>query len=450
MEEQRRRAREAGEGGREKDAAVLDAIKDVATTEFIGYESFNGASKVLALFIEGRRVQAANEGQDVELVTDVSPFYAEGGGQVGDVGKIVGPDGDFAVEGVRKAGQGVFLHGGRIARGTIAEGEAVRAEVDAHARRATMRNHTATHLLHKALRVVLGPQAGQAGSLVAPDRLRFDFFHGKPLSDDELREAERLVREQVLENKPVLTAVMSMTDAKALGADAMFDEKYGEHVRVVSVANGDVFSRELCGGTHCHSTGEVGAFVITGQQSVGAGIRRVEALTGFAAFAWIDQGRAVLDELGRELNATVEELPERLRQLQERAKGVAKQSTTALPDPKEVLARSTQRNGTSIVIERLDGVDAELLRRFGDELRQRTQSAAIVLGAVINEKPAIVVMLTPDRVEAGLDAAKLAKEIGKVMGAGGGGKRDVATAGGKDGSTLEDGLALAKKRLEQL
>jgi alanyl-tRNA synthetase len=454
MDEQRKRAREAGEGARGLDAGLADVVNELPPTEFLGYGALTTDSTVLALLRGGERVGNATEGQELGVVLSVSPFYAEGGGQVGDAGRLVAADGEVAVEDVRKVGHGVFVHSGRVTLGTITEGETARAEVDRDARRATMRNHTATHLLHKALRVVLGPQAGQAGSLVAPDRLRFDFFHGKPLSDDELRETERLVREQVLENKLVRTDVMSMTEAKELGADAMFDEKYGEDVRVVSVANGDdlpegqAFSRELCGGTHCHSTGEIGAFVITGQQSVGSGIRRVEALTGFAAFEWIDQRRAVLDVLSRELNASVEELTDRLQQLQERAKGVAT-PTAPLPDPIEVLARAAQSNGTAIIVERLDGVDADTLRRFGDDLRQRTKSAAIALGTIINEKPSIAVMLTTDRVEAGLDASSLAKEIGRAMGAGGGGKRDVATAGGTDASKLEEGLAVARRLLEQ-
>jgi alanyl-tRNA synthetase len=353
---------------------------------------------------------------------------------------------------VRRLG-GVFIHGGHITQGSISAGDRVRAEVDFAARRATMRNHTATHLLHKALRVVLGPQAKQAGSLVAPDRLRFDFVHGKPLTDEELHEVERLVREQILLNNNVQTKVMSAQEAIASGADAMFDEKYGEEARVVSVANSDIaigaaFSRELCGGTHCHATGEIGAFFIVDQRSVGAGVRRVEAVTGFAAFDYADQQRSVTGQLSREYNVPVPELPERIHALQERAKESKKEAASAaLPDPADVLARAEQRNGTLVVIDRLESVDANALREFGDVLRQKAESAAIVLGSIVEGTPNIVVMLTADRVEAGLHAGKLAQQLGKEMGAGGGGRPDVATAGGKDASLLDAALAKARELL---
>jgi alanyl-tRNA synthetase len=358
------------------------------------------------------------------------------------------------VANVRRIGQGIFVHSGRVARGRIAEGDTVGAEVDEAARRATMRNHTATHLLHKALRIVLGPQAKQAGSLVAPDRLRFDFYHGKPLTDDELREAERLVREQVLRNRGVDTKVMPLQEALSLGADAMFDEKYGEQARVVSVGDGEplrpgsgqAFSRELCGGTHCHATGEIGAFFIVDQRSVGAGVRRVDALTGEAAFAWADARRQIVDQLSREYSTPPQELAERLRALQEQAKAQPKTSAVALPDPADVLGRAQQRNGTYVVVDSLAGADATALREFGDELRRRAKSAAVVLGSVAEDKLNFVVMLTDDLVAKGLHAGNLAKQIGKEMGGGGGGRPDVATCGG-DPQRIDAGLSKAKELL---
>jgi alanyl-tRNA synthetase len=311
-----------------------------------------------------------------------------------------------------------------------------------------MRNHTATHLLHKALRVVLGPQAKQAGSLVAPDRLRFDFVHGKPLTEDELHEVERLVREQVLLDHGVQTKVMPAQEAIASGADAMFDEKYGEEARVVTVANGETFSRELCGGTHVHATGEIGAFFIVEQRSVGAGVRRVEAVTGMGAFEWADTRRRVVDQLSHEYNVPASELPERIRSLQEKAKESKKEAAAAaLPDPAGLLAKAEQRNGTSIVIGRVESLDPNALRELGDRLRSKAQSAAIALGSVVDGTPSIVVMLTSDQVEAGLHAGKVAQQLGKMMGAGGGGRPDAATAGGKDASQLDAALAKAKELL---
>jgi alanyl-tRNA synthetase len=437
MEEQRERGRGAREQGKERDDALLSATRDLPATRFAGYESMTANAKLLLLRAEG---------DAVDIVLDVTPFYAEGGGQVGDSGRIVGPTGEVEITSVRRLG-GVFVHSGRLVRGTIIEGDAVRAEVNETARRATMRNHTATHLLHRALRVVLGPQAKQAGSLVAPDRLRFDFLHGKPLSDGELREVERIVREQVLLDRAVRTDVMPTQEALGSGADAMFDEKYGEEARVVSVGNGEAFSRELCGGTHCHATGEIGAFFIVEQRSVGAGVRRVEAVTGFGAFEYMDARRRLVDQLSREYHAPLQELPDRLRALQERAREQPKAAAATLPDPNALLARAEQHDGTYLIVDRLDGADSTALREFGDELRKRAKSAAIVLASVLDDQPNIIVMLTDDQVKAGLHAGKLAQQLGKEMGAGGGGRADIATAGGKDASRLDAALAKARELL---
>ena len=313
-----------------------------------------------------------------------------------------------------------------------------------------MRNHTATHLLHRALRVVLGPQAKQAGSLVAPDRLRFDFFHGKPLTDDELREVERIAREQIVLDRPVQVDTMPLQDATKLNVDAMFDEKYGEEVRVVSVKHeDDVFSRELCGGTHCHATGEIGALFVVEQRGIGAGMRRIEAVTGMGAFDWIDARRRVLDQLSHEYNAQPAELPERFRALSERARERPQQVVSNLPDPKQLIEQAEQHNGTLHIVSKVDAADASSLRQFGDDLRGRATSAAVVLGSMLEEKPTILIMLTPDLVDGGLHAGKIAKELGKEMGAGGGGRPDVATAGGKDPERLDAALAKAKVLLRE-
>jgi alanyl-tRNA synthetase len=442
LEEQRERGREAHGESKERDNELLASTRDLPATRFLGYETM--AADATALL-----VSASDDGVDVVL--DESPFYAEGGGQVGDRGRIQGPSAEIEIDSVRRLG-GVFVHSGRIVRGTIAQGERVRAEVDEPSRRATMRNHTATHLLHKALRVVLGPQAKQAGSLVAPDHLRFDFVHGKPLTAEELREVERLVREQILLDHAVRTDVMPTQEALGSGADAMFDEKYGEEARVVTVLpriglqpdeSGEPFSRELCGGTHCHDTGEIGAFFIVEQRSVGAGVRRVEAVTGLGAFEYADARRRVIDELSHTYNVPPQELPERLRALQERAKEAPRAAALALPDPSAVLSRAEQRNGSYVVVDWVDGADANALRELGDALRTKAKSAAIVLGSAGEEKLNVVVMLTDDLVKSGLHAGKLAQQLGKALGGGGGGRPDVATAGGAPVSK-EDFLAKAR------
>ncbi len=446
MEAQRKRARDAHSEARGQDGTLLAAARELAATRFAGYESLSAEATVLAVFSAQERTAAAGEGSEVQVALDTSPFYAEGGGQAGDRGRITGADGEIEVETVRPVAHGVFLHSGRVTHGRIAEGEAVRAAVDESSRRATMRNHTATHLLHRALRIVLGPQAKQAGSLVAPDRLRFDFLHSRPLSEDELRQAERLVQEQVLLDRPVRVDELSMQEAMSLGADAMFDEKYGERVRVVSVGDGEAFSRELCGGTHCRATGEIGAFFIVEQRSIGAGVRRVEAVTGLNAYEWTDARRRVVDELSHEYNVPPAELPERLRALQERAKERPRLGGAKLPEAAEVLARAEERNGTLVIVEMVDGADHASLRALADDVRQRAKSAAVVLGSVADDKLACIVMLSADLVAKGLHAATLAKAIGAEMGGGGGGRPDVANAGG-DPARLEAGLARAKALL---
>ncbi|MCH7699213.1 MAG: alanine--tRNA ligase [Chloroflexi bacterium] len=476
LDEQRRRGREAR--AKEQDEALMAAVRDLEATSFIGYESLTSEANISLLFAGGSAVDGVAEGDEVELVLSTTPFYTEGGGQVGDCGRLVGPEGEIEIDAVRTLG-GVSIHSGRVTSGSVASGASVSAQVDEDARRATMRNHTATHLMHRALRVVLGDQAKQAGSLVAPDRLRFDFLHGKPLTDDELRETERLVREQIVLNLPVQTNVMPLQDALDMNADAMFDEKYGEEARVVSVgpaeSNAEPFSRELCGGTHCHATGEIGAFFIVEQHSVGAGVRRVEAVTGLNAFRWADEQRRVVDQLTHEYNVPVAELPARLQALQERAKEAPRQAAADLPDPDEVIARAraqlsaaakVEPKGQVIkpggiqseeafgvptlhIVDRVDAGDPDVLRAFGDQLRNRAKSAAVILGAVFDGKPSIIIMLTPDQVEAGYHAGKLAKALGKEMGAGGGGRPDVATAGGREPESLDAALAKAKDLLLQ-
>ncbi len=450
LEEQRRRGREAR--AKDQDQALLAAVRDVSATAFVGYESRTAEANISLLFVEGGAVDNVEEGAEVEIVLDTSPFYAEGGGQVGDRGRITGPAGEIEVDAVRTLG-GVSVHSGRVTSGSVASGASVTAEVDDDARRATRRNHTATHLFHRALRTVLGGQAKQAGSLVAPDRLRFDFLHGKPLTDDEVCEIERLVREQIVLNRPVRTDVMPLQDALDMNADAMFDEKYGEEARVVSVGpeatDAGPFSRELCGGTHCHATGEIGGFFIVDQRSVGAGVRRIEAVTGLNAFRWADANRSLVDQLTREYNVPAEQLPARLQVLQERAREQPKQTGANLPDPAQLVESAQHQNGTVLIVERIEAVDADALRNFGDDLRNRAKSAAVILGAVFDGKPSILIMLTPDQVEAGYHAGKLAKALGQEMGAGGGGRPDVATAGGREPETLDAALAKAKDLLFQ-
>jgi alanyl-tRNA synthetase len=310
-----------------RERAAYAAVRDAGiSSEFVGYDTFEAEGRLLALFRPGDRVERADAGDEVEVVSDRTPFYAEAGGQVGDRGEIRTPAGLVVVADTQRPIQGLILHRGRVTAGTVRVGETATLRVDAPRRRDIMRNHTATHLLHRALREVLGDHARQAGSLVAPDRLRFDFLHLKPVSPEERVRLEARVNEQVLAALPVRTEIMPYRDAVVTGAMALFGEKYGDEVRVVSI---DGYSRELCGGTHVGITDEIGLFLITSESSVGSGIRRIEALTGRGAIAHAQEREALIRDAAGVLRVPAAEIPERIRQLAQRARAVSVSASSA-------------------------------------------------------------------------------------------------------------------------
>ena len=419
----------------------------VGATRFLGYQELTAPSMVVGLLLGGEPVSRAQQGQEVELVLRETPFYAEAGGQVGDQGEIAGPSGLVVVYDTQAPVSDLMVHRGRVVQGAIALGETVEARVDPVRRHDIARHHTATHLLHAALRQVLGPHVRQSGSLVAPDRLRFDFTHIQALSPEELLAVEQLVNEKALQNLPVLKRETTFTQAVQEGALAFFGDKYGEKVRVVEVGDGGRFSFEVCGGTHLDRTGDLGFCLITSEQGIGAGLRRIEAVAGRFAEALARQHLNTLQTLAQTFETTPEELANRVSALLAELERERKRAAAL---ERELLRQELEH--TPGALRRLDGLQlftlrvqqassVDLLREGADWLKARLGTGAlIVLGAVIHNRPVLLVALTPDLVQKGLDAGHLARELGGIIGGSGGGRADLAQAGGRWADKLEDAL----------
>jgi alanyl-tRNA synthetase len=446
MEAQRERARAASRfGGAPQARLSLYEEVGVRGTRFVGYERLAQETVVVALLQEGRSVPAAGEGDAVEVILRETPFYPEGGGQVGDRGQVVGPQGTVAIEDTFSPIADLIVHKGKVVRGQIAVGDTVWAQVDPAHRSDTARNHTATHLLHAALRRVLGPHARQAGSLVAPDRLRFDFTHPQALTPDEVTAVERLVNEKVRENLPVRKRETSYGEAIREGALAFFGEKYGERVRVVEVGEGERFSFEVCGGTHLDRTGEIGLFLVVSQTSIGAGVRRLEAVTGRGAEAFVRQHLALLHQAATLLETTPAEVPHRIQRLledidQERKGRAALEREVARARAALLLPHVREVDGLKVLAARTDAPSTEALREMGDFLKERMGGGVVVLGSIVNGRPLLVAMATPDAVARGADAVAVVREVAKAIDGGGGGRPEMAQAGGKRPEGLDRAL----------
>ncbi len=392
---------------------------------------------------DGRTVDVAQTGEEVEVVLDVTPFYAQSGGQVGDTGELLGDSASVEVRDTYKPLAEIIAHRSVVTRGPLAVGDRLIANVDEERRLDIARNHTATHLLHRALRTVLGEHAAQSGSLVSPERLRFDFTHLSALSPAELRRVEQIVNEQVRRNLPVAVHESGFDEAVKGGAIALFGEKYGEHVRVVDVEG---FSSELCGGTHLHAAGQIGLFVIVSEGSVGAGLRRIEAVTGREAEAYVHERLDTLATVAQALGVRAgEELPEVQRLLaethaQRRAlQDLERQQASGQVDA--LLERAHEVSGVTLLTARVDAADVDTLREMTDRFRDKLGSAVVALGALIEGRPLLVVAVTNDLVARGLHAGKLAGAAARQMGGGGGGKPTLAQAGGKNADQLEQAIA---------
>jgi alanyl-tRNA synthetase len=441
MARQREQARAAGKF---KMAAGLE-YSGTATT-FHGYEHLvHEGAKVTALYVDGAPVPQANAGDDAVVVLDNTPFYAESGGQCGDSGDLRNATSRFVVEDTIKIQADVFGHHGRVVEGTIRVGDTLNAKVDPELRAKTVRNHSATHLMHKALREVLGEHVQQKGSQVTPDRTRFDFSHGQPLSDEEIREIEQLVNAEILANADAQAQVMALDDAQKSGAMMLFGEKYGETVRVLTIGS----SKELCGGTHVKRTGDIGLFKIVAEGGVAAGVRRVEAITGDNALVYAQNLEGTVNGLAAMLKATPHDVPARVAAAQDQIRTLEKEIAAlkgklASAQGDELMAQAVEVKGVKVLAARLEGADAATLRNTMDQLKNKLKTAAIVLASVEGGKVQIAAGVTADVLAnptAKVKAGELVNFVAQQVGGKGGGKPDMAMAGGTDAAALPQALA---------
>jgi len=444
MAEQRRKARGSQKFAlAEKQNAALGCAFE--PTKFVGYSGLSQSARVLGIIIANEDVNAITAGQQAGLVLDATPFYAEMGGQLGDTGRITTEGGLFTVTNTIKLGAHTTLHQGYVSEGSFAVGDPVTAEVDGERRADIARNHTATHLLHYALRRVLGEHVQQRGSLVAPDNLRFDFSHLSPVSPVQLAEVQAIVNREIRSNHAVYDRELPYKEAVAAGAMALFDEKYGDSVRVLTVGKPPV-SVELCGGTHVAATGEIGLFQVTAESSIGAGLRRIEAVTGRAAEHLAALNYISMSKLAGLLEATPETLEARLRSLlesheREIKRNQALEREMALKEVPELLQRAVQIDGVNLLSVRIKPSQPEILRELADALRDGLASAVIVLGTAYQDKPYFVVTVSADLISRGYQAGQIIRQVAAITGGGGGGKPGLAQGGGKELERLDEALA---------
>lgn len=452
MNEQRERAREDRKkmgdlGWQSEDLGLDKSIK----TRFDGYETLGEEAKVLAIVNEGEPSGAAAKGEKITVVLDHTPFYAEMGGQIGDHGILEGKNGVVSVSDVQKTKDGKYMHIGVVTEGEISVEDEVQAKVDAEYRQAICRAHTSTHLLQKALRKVLGDHVEQAGSYTANDHIRFDFTHFAALTPEELAQVETLVNEAILAGSPVITEEMSIEDAKKKGAMALFGEKYGTVVRVVQAGD----SIELCGGTHLGNTAKAGAFKIIGEASVAAGVRRIEAVTGKAVLAYLNERQQLLADASAALKTSPNELPTKIEQTVGELRAMTKKidklnSRVASMQMVDLLNISRDVKGVNVVATKLEDATADVLRTMGDSIKEKAPNMVAVLSTVNDGKISLLCVCGADAVTKGAHAGKIIKEVAKMVDGGGGGRPDSATAGGKQPEKLEEALEAVNNIVEAL
>ena len=451
IEEQRNRARKTG--GFEQETArpaVAQLAGQVGATKFVGYDRLETDSVLKAILKGERMVKEAVEGDEVEVALDVTPFYAEGGGQVGDQGMLVGVDGRVDIKETTRPVPTLILHKGVVSKGRIREGEQLRMTVNATTRQDSQRNHTATHLLHAALRDMLGPHVKQYGSLVGPNRLRFDFAHFRPLSSRDADEIETVVNNEVRKNERVATEVMSIQDAVAKGALAFFGDKYGEQVRVVTVES---FSKELCGGTHCQHTGDIGLFRIVSETGVAAGVRRIEAQTGSGALAHMKKLETDIRELSDLLKVGQSELVAKTRKVMVQLKDKERELEELklkMAGSSAVEATAKTIAGIHVHVQRTDGLDVSGMRALADQLRDKLKSGVVALGSATEDgKVSLLVVVTKNLIGT-LNAGDLIKVMAAEVGGTGGGRPEMAQAGGKDPARLDAALEKVFELVERM
>ena len=452
MEEQRTKARTAREvtNYMGADATVYDEIDAAVTSEFVGYDHLTDQSKVTVLTTDTDIVEALTDGQMGTIFVEKTPFYATMGGQEGDKGEITLGDAVFQVEDTIKLLGGKIGHVGRMTKGMIKTGDVVTLSVHAADRADTCKNHSATHLLQKALKTVLGSHVEQKGSLVTPDRLRFDFAHFQPMTAEEIAEVETLVNKEIRAALPVTTDVMNIEEAKKSGAMALFDEKYSENVRVVSMGD---FSKELCGGTHVANTSEILAFKILSESGIAAGVRRIEALTGDAVFAYYKEQEAQLANAAKLLKTKPEAVSEKIEHLYAEIKALqseneALKSKAAKDALGDVMNQVQEINGVKLLAARVDDVDMNGLRDLGDQLKEKLGDGVVVLASVKDGKVSLMATATDEAQKKGAHAGNLIKAIAAIVGGGGGGRPGMAQAGGKNPAAVDDAIKEAAKVVE--
>lgn len=452
MKAQRERAREARENvdSMQVQGSVLTSLTE--RSAFVGYDRLEAEAKVVALIQDDQLVDFVSAGQSCQVILDQTPFYAESGGQVADRGTLTLNKARFQVEDVQKGPNGQHIHIGRMSEGHLRKGDLVWARVDADQRRATVKNHTATHLLHQALKDVLGEHANQAGSLVAPDRLRFDFTHFHALSAAELDKIEQIVNKYIWKQLEVETMMCSLEEAKAMGAMALFGEKYADTVRVVKVGD---YSLELCGGCHVRNTAEIGLFKIVAETGIGAGTRRIEAVTGEKAYRHLNERETLLKTVAETLKSTVADLPKRAQDLQSHIKELEKENESLKAKLGHIEAvglinQVRDIDGISLISAKVNAADMDDLRQMVDELKQKLESGVVILGAVAGEKVLLVSWVSNDLIAQGFHAGQLIKEVAARCGGGGGGRPDMAQAGGKEPAKLSSALNIVPDLLKSV
>ncbi|WP_418792289.1 alanine--tRNA ligase [Phosphitispora sp. TUW77] len=452
MQQQRERARAA-----RQETAMLagqelyaDIGNKIGATEFDGYGKTSINANVIGLILNNEPVVQAVQGQKVEVILDKTPFYGESGGQVGDTGYLINKGTVVRIYDTKKAFNGLFIHLGEVEKGSLSFGDSVEARIDEDRRKRIERNHSVTHLLHKAMKEVLGDHVNQAGSLVEPDRLRFDFTHFQPVTSEELTKIEARVNEKIMSNLKISTMVTSIEEAKKAGATALFGEKYGEQVRVVRMGK---YSMELCGGTHLKVTAEAGMFKLLSESGIGSGLRRIEAVTGEGIITYITEKEKLLEEVSAALKTTPNELARRaegiLRELKEKEKELeALQAKIARYESQEIMDQVREIKGVKALAARVNAPDMDALRNMGDMMKDKLGSGVVVLGSINDGKVNFVAMATKDVLKKGIHAGNIIREAAKAAGGGGGGRPDMAQAGAKDPGKIADALEKAYEIIE--
>ncbi len=443
MEEQKQTARENRKDGSSWDGADSFEIDVDKPTEFIGYDTLEADGKILAIVTEGEASNEISKGENGIIVTDKTPFYAEMGGQVGDKGKITNGDSNIKVTDTTKDGNGLYYHHVEVTDGKFTVGDTVKLSVCEKCRRAIERNHSATHLLHKALKEVLGDHVAQAGSLVTPERLRFDFTHFEAMTKDELSEAEKKVNEAILSALPVTIKELPIDEAKKLGAEAQFGEKYGAVVRVVSMGD---YSIEFCGGCHLKNTAQAGLFKILSEGGVASGVRRIEAVTGMGVYEYIKSKDSTIEAIAKNLKSNESDVVKKSEIVMEELKNANKElesinAKLASEKAGSVMSNAVKIGDIDLIAARMDGQTADSLKTMADDIKAKNENAVIAFAAQTDGKITFVVMAAKNAVAKGVHSGKIIKEISAIAGGSGGGKPDMAQGGGKDASKIDEALA---------